>query len=643
MKEITLDEKVQFIYNTQPKGGVSFRDDFFNRFGDGYRTAIHILATPTIMTEFWLQELVKVDETIVMKDSRRNAEIEYKKKVGESVREFESRWKKADRAGRTTEADELAEERDLLRNLSQSLRTGEQIDQCLLRIFTHGVTLEQLEKQVNEILVTISASGYEGTVLLGEQKEEWQALFLPLEAQEKLRNHRTGMDIQAEALGLGFAYNQTYLSDETGFYYGYTRTGGTVYWDLFYKSSKRLYYNLFLAGDMGSGKSTILKKILRDNAAKGHCIRGFDKSGEFFEVVKEYGGVSIPLDGSGGILNMFQVYPLVSQTVNGQESATVDVRGSFMQHISMLGVLYRILNKQASANQTKVFEDLVWDFYMNQGLWKEDESIDITALPNEAYPTVSDFLSYVEQLEREGDEEKADYLKDIKITIRPLTKQHKRIFDGKTTVPDLGDQQIAFFDIAGLSQFGNEIFDCQLFLALNNIMGNLMRIGKREKDLFDRKKKHWWDITRSLVIADEVHNILNIEKAYAAKWFVTLMSEARKFFIGLALATQRVERMFPNADNAQDRETVEAANKLKEVFGLTQYKIILKQDSTSLKFLKQIFGQVFTDTEYEMMSRFETSKEIGGSQGILNIAGDQNLQMTFQVTPEELALFNGGA
>ena len=42
---------------------------------------------------------------------------------------------------------------------------------------------------------------------------------------------------------------------------------------------KRLYYNLFLAGDMGSGKSTILKKILRDNAAKGHYIRGFDKSG----------------------------------------------------------------------------------------------------------------------------------------------------------------------------------------------------------------------------------------------------------------------------------------------------------------------------------------------------------------------------
>ena len=56
---------------------------------------------------------------------------------------------------------------------------------------------------------------------------------------------------------------------------------------------------------MGSGKSTILKKILRDNAAKGHYIRGFDKSGEFFNIVKEYGGISIPLDGQRGVINIF--------------------------------------------------------------------------------------------------------------------------------------------------------------------------------------------------------------------------------------------------------------------------------------------------------------------------------------------------
>ena len=35
-------------------------------------------------------------------------------------------------------------------------------------------------------------------------------MFLPLSEQRKLRNRREGMDIQAEALGLGFSHNQTF-------------------------------------------------------------------------------------------------------------------------------------------------------------------------------------------------------------------------------------------------------------------------------------------------------------------------------------------------------------------------------------------------------------------------------------------------
>ena len=639
MKKKIIDEDVQFIYDTQPQGGISFKEDFFNRFGDGYRATIHIFETPTIMTEFWLMDLTSIDNVIVMKDSRTDDDIGYKKGVSETIEELEVRWKKA----KTTEKDTIATEIDILRNLNLSMENqGEQIKKAAFRIFCSQPTLEALEKQVNDILKNLDSNGYKATVFLGEQKEEWQSLFLPMSEQKKLRNHREGMDIQAEALGLGFAHNQTFLDDETGFYYGFTRTGGTVYWDMFHKNSKRLYYNLFLAGDMGSGKSTVLKKLLRDNAAKGNFIRGFDKSGEFLDVVKEYGGASIPLDGTGGVINMFQVYPLVSaKAKNG--SYIVDVRGSFAQHISMLGILFNIRNKKASSELVSEFEDKVWDFYIDYGIWKEDESIDITALSNEEYPTVSDFLAYLDRIEPTLTEDSRSYVSSIRITMKPLSKQYKRIFDGKTSVPDLGENQIVFFDIEGVSKLGSEVFDCQLFLALNNIMGNVTRIGKKQKDLFDRNEQNWWDIIRCLIIVDECHNILNIEKAYAAKWFVTLMSEARKLFIGLALATQRVERMFPNAENAQDKETVEAANKLKEIFGLTQYKILLKQDVTSLNFLKNIFGNIFTDTEYAMMAQFQTSKEVGGSQGIMSIAGDQNIQMTFQVTDEELALFNGGA
>ena len=46
-----------------------------------------------------------------------------------------------------------------------------------------------------------------------------------------------------------------------------------------------------------------------------------------------------------------------------------------------------------------------------------------------------------------------------------------------------------------------------------------------------------------------------------------------------------------------------------------------------------------------MMTKYRTGKSEGvdGSEGILAISGDQNLQMTFQVTDEEIAMFDGGS
>ena len=77
--------------------------------------------------------------------------------------------------------------------------------------------------------------------------------------------------------------------------------------DLFTKTSTRLYYNFLVTGEMGSGKSTLLKKQLKDNAAKGNFVRTFDVSGEFTLLTKTLGGKVIKMDGSNGILNPLEI------------------------------------------------------------------------------------------------------------------------------------------------------------------------------------------------------------------------------------------------------------------------------------------------------------------------------------------------
>lgn len=188
-----------------------------------------------------------------------------------------------------------------------------------------------------------------------------------------------------------------------------------------------------------------------------------------------------------------------------------------------------------------------------------------------------------------------------------------------------------------LSQFDSRIFDIQVYNALTQIWGDMMRIGRPEKEAYDNHQKRWEDIVRFLIMVDECHNILNIQKAFAADFFVTLESEARKFFGGVVLATQRLERMFPKASGVSDPKMVQAANKLAEIFGLTQYKLIMKMDQSSMDLVRRLFGDQITENEYQMLPQFEKG------DCLLSISGDQNLIFHVEVTQDELDLFKGGA
>ncbi|MBH0158708.1 ATPase [Fictibacillus sp. 5RED26] len=631
---MSVEKDIALIYETQPMGGISFKEEYYNRKGDGYEACLHVYRFPNVFTEFWLNEITSLENTIVTVDTFTTQDVNYVEKVTHSTEELRSR---RDNAKNQSQYDVANEEFETLRELGLALhKEGEVIKRIHVRIYINAPTQIQLEERINKICKSLDSDGYKSIVFLDEQKEEWQAKFLDYESQQKLVNKRPGIEIPAEALGLGFAHDQTSLKDPTGAYYGYTRTRGTVYWDMFHQTMKRLYYNLFVSGDMGSGKSTLLKKILRDNALKGNFIRGFDKSGEFLAVTEDFGGKTINLDGSGGRVNLFQVFPTVS--TEGENELKVDEAASFRQHVSKLNMCYLMLNPKSTDAEQQQFDELVYDFYVFKNLWDYSGDVRITNLPAEDYPILSEFHAYcLERYQLEEDERFKGRIGDISKSIGNLVRQYGELFDGCTTIPDMTHEQIVFYDIGNLSQLKKEIFDIQVFNALTQIWANMMHSGRREKDAYDTQTKHWWDIKRFLIIVDECHNVLNMEKSFTADFFVTLMSEARKFFGGVVLATQRMERMFPKADNVANEKMALASNKLSEIFGLTQYKAIFRQDATSMKLIKNLFGDQMTDMEYGMMPTFDKGN------CVLSIAGDQNLVMTVEVTPEELALFKGGA
>ncbi|HAB8811058.1 TPA_asm: TraE, Type IV secretion system protein [Listeria monocytogenes] len=647
-----ISDEISFLEAIQPQGNISFKDEFHIRTGHSYQTCLHVYGYPSVYMGNWLADVTNHDEilpkqgednqtmlssrldTIVTVDYMTEKEADYGEILKGTVGEYTSQY---NRAQDTTTRDNLSEEVLAARELAFKVNNaGEQIKMCHIRIFVSAATQVDCEKHVANIRRKLSNKGYQSEVYLEENLEEWQSLFLGYDLQKSLPSFHAGNEIPAEAMGLGFAHNQTFLKDPTGPYFGFTRTGGTVYWDLFHKSEKRLAYNAFLAGDMGAGKSTAVKKLVTGNAIKGNFIRGFDKAGEFVQVVSDIGGHSIKLNGEDGKLNIFQVYPNITMK-DAEGNFVVDEANSFSQHVKNLCMVYQLKNGLVDAGDLDDITTLAYDFYREFELWGAGQ-LSITNLPEIKYPILEDWVDFLDRRTKEELEpDTRKVFRRIHKSFLAMLQNYGNIFNGHTSIPDFSKQQILFYETGGLESFDDYVFDIQIYTATTQIWSTMTTLGRQEQNSYTAREKHWFDYTRFLVVMDECHNYLNIEKAYTAKFFVTMLSEARKFFAGVVFATQRLERMFPKADNVQAKEMVLAANQLSQIVGLCPYKMIFKTDEASMSRLKSVFGAQLTESEYELIPRF------GIGDCILSMSGDQNLTMHVEITPEEELLFAGGA
>lgn len=631
-KQKKPERDMNLLNEIKPAGGITFKDVKYITTGSGYEGCIHIYRFPENIDTYWMAKVCNINGTVALVDISTDNMSEVKKNLNKSMKE---------QAGRRSGARDFAELYDAEKRLDEMKRMYDEINSyneviklVHIRIFLADRSFEALEKKIKNIMDKLETdSGFLTTIYLNESKSEYKSMTRSYKKQKEEMFFPKGQSLTATGIAHGDPFHFSSLDDETGEFLGTTPCGGNVLLDIFQKTSTRLYYNFLAIGEMGSGKSTLLKKQFKSNAIKGNYVRTFDISGEFTILTKTLGGKVIKLDGSEGILNPLEIL-----------KAGDDENISFTRHISKVSTFYKFLvGGSVDAEEIAEFEDVLKQLYSNFGLWSDDRrNIQCTGLPAASYPTFTDYLNFLTESMEEIQNEKYSHLEEqvvvktlllrdkIRKVIKNIVDTYGTLFDGHTSIDNILDEQIVTFDISTLKELKDEVFDAMIINIISLCWDNCVTNGKLMLNMLREGKIKLWDVTRFLILIDESHRWLNAKKTHALDLVSVYLREARKYFGGIGLASQRAADYVPEGSDS------DAVNKLKNIFELTQYKFVFRQSSNAKKLLYQIFDGELTGTQIEKIPKLE----IG--QCILLISGDKNIEFKVHLTKDEDMLFSGG-
>lgn len=626
------ERDMNLLNEIKPAGGITFKDVKYITTGSGYEGCIHIYKFPESIDTYWMAKVCNINGTVALVDISTDNMSEVKKNLNKSMKEQSGRKSGAKNFAELYDADKRLEE--MKRMYDEINAYNEVIKLVHIRIFLADRSFDSLEKKIKNIMDKLETdSGFLTTIYLNESKAEYKSMTRSYKKQNEEMFFPKGQSLTATGVAHGDPFHFSSLDDETGEFLGTTPCGGNVLFDLFTKTSTRLYYNFLAIGEMGSGKSTLLKKQFKSNAIKGNYVRTFDISGEFTILTKTLGGKVIKLDGTEGILNPLEIL-----------KAGDDENISFTRHISKVSTFYKFLvGGSVSAEEIAEFEDVLKQLYAKFGLWSDERrDIQCTGLPATSYPTFTDYLNFLTESMKEMQEGKYSHIEEqvivntlllrdkIRKVIKNIVDTYGSLFDGHTSIDNILDEQIVTFDISTLKELKDEVFDAMIINMISLCWDNCVTNGKLMLNMLREGKIKLWDVTRFLILIDESHRWLNAKKTHALDLVSVYLREARKYFGGIGLASQRA------ADYVPEGSDNDAVNKLKNIFELTQYKFVFRQSSNAKKLLYQIFDGELTGTQIEKIPKLE----IG--QCILLISGDKNIEFKVHLTKEEDRLFSGG-
>jgi len=583
-----------FIHISAPIGGISYHPEFVRK-GDGYECVIYVHEFTENVKAGWLSRF-KLQDVVVSMSIFPQDRIEAEEKIEKSIDEQLTR--KHDPKTATLDIIKADRQINELGELAQDIDgAGEAVFKVAIRLLLFDRTFGALEKKVEEVLNKLKGYSFSGTVLVNEQTNELKSVFRPSDKDILYRRH--GVAMPASTFGAGFPYSFSQLNDDFGMPIGITDDGGAMILDLTERTETRANYNACIFGLQRSGKSTLIKKLLKNFVILGNRVRGLDPVGETIEVAKMFGGRIISLDGQSDVLNPLDFHNSMGISLSKAET--------------FIGYMAPVLDE----NEVAIFSDILRQLY------------DLM-LPKKEQPIFSHVKKVVDyQLQNSSlSEHRRKQYENLQTQVKRIVNNYGALFNRPSSI-NTYDEDIVIYTLRDLSTFGANVFQAQMFNILSLQWQEMINFGEPQKKAYEEGEKDIRDVKKFVLLADEAHHFLSSKNKRGIEFLVTMEREAPKYFGSFIWATHSIR----DAVSDRNSETTELVEKL---FEFAQYKFILKQDANAISHIAKVFNNQMTEAELTQIASFKTGDVL------LNISGDANYRFKVHVTDEELEIFKGG-
>ena len=583
-----------------PKGLQFYPSEFF--ISDKYATILSVISYPKYISPGYLSTLTSMSGIKIVVKHIPVPFSTMSKMINRQVADLREKYRQ--------EHDQTAKER--IRQDAESLEyfvsmlasSQSRIFDFQMHIMINADTKEDLELKKVNVKNYLDAMELRAVSLRFEQEKVLKSI-LPIFPDQDIEE-RVGTPIPSPTIAAMYPFIFDSIKDPgLSVLLGVDFSGGVILFNQFLyqtrKENNRNNANMIILGTSGSGKSTAAKLMLRSHIRNGCQIVAIDPENELEEMARTFGGDIIDI-GKGGEFGMINPLEVIIDA-DDEEIAQGLGYTVLTRTLQSLRAFMKYYDPSIEEDVLNMFSEIVQDTYKRFGI---DYNTDFTKFTSADYPTFSDvyatirgrLMSITEQTREK------DIIQRLELKIRPLTRELKFYFDGKTTIT--ADSDFMVFNIKEFMNSDTNIRNALFFNILKYAWGLCL-----DPDV------------NTILMVDEAHVLLSNNNEQGADFLAQVQRRARKYNSGTIIITQQP------SDFSAERVITQG----KAIFDNSSYYLVMGLRKQAVEDLSLLID--LNENEKDSIKRY--------SQGeALFVCGNRRMQINVVVTNDELESFGSG-